>query len=68
MPKRATAGTMNGVWTEIQNLKALYTALVLEGDRDVADAVQRSIRELQHPSVTGPAGQVPGVTFDATRP
>lgn len=68
MPKRADATTMNLVWTEIQHLKALYTALVNQGDREVADAVLRAIRELQHPSVTGAAGQVPGVTFDATRP
>jgi hypothetical protein len=67
MPKRADATSMNALWTELQNLKTLYNTMVLQGDREVADAVQRAMRELMHVSVTGPASQV-GVTFDASRP
>lgn len=65
---RANAATMNLVWAEIQALKALNATLLAQGDREVADAAQRALRELQSPTVTGAAGQVPGVTFDATRP
>jgi len=68
MPKRADATAMNALWAEIQNLKTVYTTFVNQGDREVADAIQRAIRELQHPSVSGPAGQVQGVTFDVSRP
>jgi hypothetical protein len=68
MSKRANATALNSVFTEIQNLKALHATLMLQGDREVGDAVQRAMRELQSPTVTGAAGQVSGVTFDATRP
>lgn len=68
MPKRANSTAMNSLFTEIQALAALRATFLGQGDREIANAIQRAIRELQHPSVTGPAGQVPGAAFDATRP
>lgn len=67
MSKRANATAMNALWAELQNLRSLHTTFQAQGDREVADAISRAIRELQHPAVSGAANQVPGASFDVTR-
>jgi hypothetical protein len=68
MPKRADVTAMNSLFTELQNLKALRATFLAQGDTEVADAIQRAMRELQHPSVANAANQVPGAAFDVSRP
>lgn len=65
---RANVTAANSLFTELQNLKALRVTLLSQGDQELADAVQRAMRELQTDNVTGALNQIPGAAFDATRP
>lgn len=68
MPKRADVTAMNSLFTELQNLKALRVTFLGQGDTEVADAIQRAMRELQSPAVSAAANQVSGAAFDVSRP
>jgi hypothetical protein len=65
---RANLTTVNTLFTELQNLKALRTSFIAQGDQELGDAVGRAMRELQTDNVSGACNQVPGATFDVTRP
>lgn len=65
---RANLTAANSLWTELQNLKALRVTLLSQGDRELAGAVQRAMRELQTDNVSGAINQIPGAAFDVTRP
>lgn len=65
---RANLTAANSLWTELQNLKTLRVTLLGQGDRELAAAVQRAMRELQTDNVAGSINQIPGATFDVTRP
>jgi hypothetical protein len=64
---RATASLGNRVISEYQALKLLETDLRATGDTEVADAVLRAARELEHPSVTGNLNQL-GINSKQIRP
>lgn len=64
---RVTASLGNRVISEYQALKLLEVDLRGVGDNDVADAVLRAARELEHPSVTGVLNQV-GINSRQIRP
>lgn len=65
---RANVTAANSLWTELQNLKALRVSLLSQGDRELAGAVQRAMRELQTDNVASAINQIPGAAFDVTRP
>lgn len=68
MPFRCNLTAANSLWTELQNLKTLRATMLAQGDRELAGAVQRAMRELQTDNVASAVGQVPGASFDVTRP
>lgn len=65
---RANSTAANALFTELQNLKALRITLLSQGDRELANAVQRAMRELQTDNVSGACNQISGAAFDVTRP
>lgn len=65
---RANVTAANAFFAELQALKALRVSLLAQGDRELASAVQRAMREMQSASVAGAMNQIPGAAFDVSRP
>lgn len=65
---RANLTAANSLFTALQGLKTLRATLLSQGDQELADAVQRAMRELQTDNVSGACNQISGAAFDVTRP
>jgi len=64
---RAQASAITTLRAEMQNLKALRQTFLSQGDRELATAAQRALREFQTSSVAGAVNQSTAA-FDVNNP